>query len=83
MTTDTRDPHESRDPHDTGDVQRARNELAATLGAIEYKLNVPKRTAERVERLRKDNPLALIGIAVAAAAAVGGAVWLVVRSITK
>ncbi|KRC46686.1 hypothetical protein ASE16_14790 [Leifsonia sp. Root227] len=68
---------------DTSDVQRARNELAATLDAIEYKLNVPKRTAERVERLRTDNPLALIGIAVAAAAAVAGVVWLIVRSVSK
>lgn len=68
---------------DTSDVQRARDELATTLNAIEYKLNVPKRTAERVERLRADNPLALIGIAVAAAAAVAGVVWLIVRSLTK
>ncbi|MGJ4845708.1 MULTISPECIES: DUF3618 domain-containing protein [unclassified Leifsonia] len=68
---------------DTSDVQRARNELAATLDAIEYKLNVPKRTAERIERLRTDNPLALVGIAVAAAAAVAGVVWLIVRSVTK
>ena len=68
---------------DTSDVQRARNELAATLDAIEYKLNVPKRTAERIERLRADNPLALIGIAVAAAAAVAGVVWLIVRSVSK
>jgi len=68
---------------DTSDVQRARNELAATLDAIEYKLNVPKRTAERVERLRTDNPLALIGIAVAAAASVAGVVWLIVRSVSK
>lgn len=68
---------------DTSDVQRARNELAATLDAIEYKLNVPKRTVERVERMRKDNPLALIGIAVAAAVAVAGVVWLIVRSTSK
>lgn len=68
---------------DTSDVQRARNELAATLDAIEYKLNVPKRTVERVERMRRDNPLALIGIAVAAAAAVAGVVWLIVRSTSK
>jgi hypothetical protein len=68
---------------DTSDVQRARNELAAALDAIEYKLNVPKRTVERVERMRQDNPLALIGIAVAAAAAVAGVVWLIVRSTSK
>jgi len=60
---------------DRSDVDRARADLAATVDAITYKLNVPKRTAERVRRLRDDNPLALLGIAVAVAVAVGGAVW--------
>ncbi|WP_431279008.1 DUF3618 domain-containing protein [Leifsonia poae] len=65
------------------DVKLARAELAETLDAIEYKLNVPKRTAEKVERLRKENPLALVAIAVTAAAAVAGAVWLIVRGTRK
>jgi hypothetical protein len=61
------------------DVERARADLAATLEAIEYKVNFPKRTSERVRRLRKENPLALVGIAVGAAAAVAGVVWLAIR----
>jgi hypothetical protein len=64
---------------DRSDVVRARAELAATMDAIEYKLNVPKRTAERVQRLRQENPAALAGIAAGAAVAVAGLVWAVVR----
>jgi hypothetical protein len=64
---------------DRSDVDRARAELAAAVEAIEYKLNVPKRTSERVRRLREDNPLALGAIAAAAAAVVAGAVWLTVH----
>ncbi|MFF1876775.1 DUF3618 domain-containing protein [Leifsonia sp. NPDC058230] len=84
MTTDDVKPNGAQ-PKDAPpvDVKRARAELAETLEAIEYKLNVPKRTAERVERLRTENPLVLVGIAVAAAAAVAGAVWLVVRALKK
>jgi hypothetical protein len=68
---------------DRSDVDRARAELAATKDAIEYKLNVPKRTAERVQRLRAENPVALAGIAAGAVAAVAGAVWGVVRLIRR
>jgi hypothetical protein len=41
-------------------------------------LNVPKRASERIQRLRKDNPAALAGLAVGAAVAVAGAVWGIV-----
>ena len=68
---------------DRSDVDRARAELAATMDAIEYKLNVPKRTAERVQRLRAENPVALAGIAVGAVAAVAGAVWGIVRLVRR
>lgn len=68
---------------DRSDVDRARAELAATLDAIEYKLNVPKRTAERIQRLRKENPAALAGIAAGAAVAVAGIVWGVVRLLRR
>lgn len=68
---------------DRSDVDRARAQLAATVDAIEYKLNVPKRTAERVDRLRKENPAALAGIAVAAAVAVAGVVWGVVALVRR
>jgi hypothetical protein len=76
MTTEPNDPQ-------LNEVRRARTELAATLGAIEYKLNVPKRTAEKVQRLRTENPLVLVGIAAGAAAAVAGVVWLIVRAAKK
>ena len=62
-------------------VERARTELAQALDAIEYKLNVPKRAAERLQDLRKNKPLALVGLVVGAAAVVGGAVWFAVRTV--
>ncbi|RDV45798.1 hypothetical protein DOE76_04920 [Leifsonia sp. ku-ls] len=68
---------------DRSDVDRARAELAATIDAIEYKLNVPKRTAERIQRLRKENPAALAGIAAGAAVAAAGIVWGVVRLLRR
>ena len=68
---------------DRSDVDRARAELAATVEAIEYKLNVPKRAAETIDRLRRDNPLALAGIAAGAVAATALAVWGVVRLIRR
>ncbi len=68
---------------DRSDVERARADLAATVDAITYKLNVPKRTAERVQRLRDDNPLALVGLAVGVAVAVGGVVWGIVAAVRR
>ncbi|MGH1549963.1 DUF3618 domain-containing protein [Leifsonia poae] len=68
---------------DRSDVERARAQLAATVDAIEYKLNVPKRTAERIQRLRAENPVALVGIAVGAAVAVAGIVWGVVSLVRR
>jgi Protein of unknown function (DUF3618) len=68
---------------DRSDVERARADLAATVDAITYKLNVPKRTAERVQRLRDDNPLALVGLAVGVAVVVGGAVWGIVAAVRR
>lgn len=68
----------------------ARSELASTLDAIEYKLNVPRQYREitgevtgTLRRLGRDKPLALVGVAAGAAAAagsaVGGIVWAVAR----
>lgn len=68
---------------DRSDVDRARAELAATIDAIEYKLNVPKRTAERIQRLQKENPAALAAISAGVAVAVGGIVWGVVRLVRR
>lgn len=64
---------------DRSDVDRARAELAATLDAIEYKLNAPKRATERVKALATQNPLAFAGVAAGVAVAVGGIVWGIVR----
>lgn len=65
---------------DRSDVERARAELTATIDAIQYRLDVPKRTAERFRRLRDDNPIALLGIALGVAVVVGGAVWGIVAA---
>ncbi|MDQ0577518.1 DUF3618 domain-containing protein [Agromyces albus] len=71
--------------HDNAAAARA--DLVSTLSALEDKLNVPKqfkiKTAEAKVRLRRfadEQPVVAIGVAVAAVAAVGVTVWLVVRA---
>lgn len=70
------------------DIERNRDELAATLDAIEYKLNLPRqaraaaaRAGDRIRLLRDENPAVLAAGAVAVAATVGGLVWLGVRAV--
>jgi hypothetical protein len=72
------------------DATRARADLAQTLDALEYKLNLPKqlRYRSRLARVRlrtlgEENPLALAGIAVAAAITAGVAVWLGVKAVQR
>lgn len=65
---------------DRTDVQRLRAELATTIDAIEYKLNLPKRVSGRLRQLRSENPIALYGMIAGAVAAIGGAVWFIVRA---
>ena len=66
-------------PPDPGqDAKRLRHELAATLGAIEDRLNIPKRLRRGIRRMSRENPLALAAIGVASAAGVAGAVWAAV-----
>ena len=67
--------------------QQARADFSATLDALEDKLNVPKQVGRRVElakrnfrRFADERPAAAIASAVGVAAAVGLAVWLVVRA---
>jgi hypothetical protein len=56
---------------------RARRELAASLDAIEDKLNVPKRVAAAYRR----NPLVVIGVGIGVAAAAAGLIaWAVVAN---
>jgi hypothetical protein len=70
---DERAARSSGDP--AADVAAARAELAATLDAIQDKLNVPK----RIRAAAHENPLGLAAVGVGAAAALAGAVWLLVR----
>jgi hypothetical protein len=69
------------------DADAARSEVASTLDAIEYKLNIPKqvkingrRLSFALHRLGDENPTALGGVAAAAAVAVGGIVWWGIRA---
>lgn len=61
----------------------ARAELAATLDALEDKLNLPKQAKATYERLRTQNPGALVAGAAGAAAALGLGVWAIVRAVVK
>ncbi|MCU1636078.1 MAG: hypothetical protein JWQ68_1317 [Cryobacterium sp.] len=72
------------------DAVRARAELASTLDAIEYKLNLSRQlsTANRrvstsLHELGEDNPAGLIGVALGAGAAVGAAVALCIRAFQR
>jgi ElaB/YqjD/DUF883 family membrane-anchored ribosome-binding protein len=65
---------------DRSGIEQARADLAATIDAIQYKVDVPARAAERYRKLRDENPLALVGLAVGVAVVVGGAVWGIVAA---
>ncbi|NNC12677.1 DUF3618 domain-containing protein [Planctomonas sp. JC2975] len=56
------------------DVAAARAELAATLDALQDKLNVPK----RVRIAAEENPIGLGAVALGVVAAIAGAVWLAI-----
>ncbi|HEX5858644.1 MAG TPA: hypothetical protein VFY91_11105 [Microbacterium sp.] len=71
-------------------VESARAELKAALMAIEVKANVPKRltlaTDEGVRKAKifaRREPAAAVAAVVGLAAAVGAAVWAVVRAYTR
>ena len=72
------------------EAARARVELAQTLDAIEYKLNLPRRVrvrsrlvTARLGELGEKNPLALAGIVLGAASAAVGAVWLAAKALQR
>ncbi|SEB50177.1 hypothetical protein SAMN04489806_0881 [Paramicrobacterium humi] len=67
----------------TPSTAEARAQLTAALDAIEDKLNLPKQAKARLEKLRIDNPTALIAGAAGAAAALGLGVWAIVRAVVK
>jgi hypothetical protein len=72
------------------EARLARAELAGTLDAIEYKLNIPRQCREagqrisaRLHKLGDESPLALAGVALGAATAAGAAVWLGVKAVLR
>lgn len=56
-------------------VRAARADLVATLDAIQDKFNVSK----RIRIATEENPLGLAAVGIGVAAAIAGAVWLIVR----
>jgi hypothetical protein len=90
MSTDQNDsPAENKSKTELrAEAEHARVVLADTLDAIEYKLNVPKqvkingrRFTLGLHRLGEENPSALAGIALGAAAVVGTCVWFGVKAV--
>ena len=90
MSTDQNDsPAENKSKTELrAEAEHARVVLADTLDAIEYKLNVPKqvkingrRFTVGLHRLGEENPSALAGIALGAAAVVGTCVWFGVKAV--
>jgi hypothetical protein len=71
-----RDAEKGKESSPAADVAAARAELAATLDALQDKLNLPK----RIRTAARENPAGLAAAAGVAAAALTGVVWLVVRS---
>ena len=74
----------------TDPVLRAREELKATLAAIEVKAHVPRRLSEKIDDTvekartfqRRSPALAAVAV-VAGAAAIGAVVWGLVRAYTR
>jgi hypothetical protein len=68
-------------------ARAARDELAATLGMLEERLNVPRRLARatartklRIQRFSEEQPGTAMTVVAGVAVAVGVGVWLVVRA---
>lgn len=71
-------------------VASARAELKAALAAIEVKGNVPRRiekasarAAVKARHFADRNPVGAIAAAVALAAVVGSAVWVIARAVSR
>lgn len=60
---------------ESSEADRLRKDLAATLDAIEYKLNLPKRAAEKVRSVRREKPGVFSALAVGTLGVVAAAVW--------
>ena len=74
-----RDAEKGKGSSPAAEVAAARAELAATLDALQDKLNVPK----RIRIAAEENPLGLAAVGAALAAAVAGGVWLAVRILRR
>jgi len=82
MSTETSDVAVSQDRSLADlrkDAHAARLELATTLDAVEYKLDVKR----QLRLLGLENPPALLGVALAAGLASGGVVWLALKAILR
>jgi len=87
-TTDDAKPA-SKSTHELrSEATAARAQLALTLDAIEYKLNVPKRLRDRerlarrrLHKLGEENPTALLGVALGSALAIGAVVWFALKTV--
>ncbi|WP_374312814.1 hypothetical protein [Microbacterium sp.] len=71
-------------------VEKARAELKAALAAIEVKANIPRRLSvtiddsiEKAQAFSQRSPTLAAAAVLAAAAAVGAAVWAFVRSYSR
>lgn len=71
-------------------VASARAELKAALAAIEQKANVPRRVEQASQRglvraraFARRNPAGAVLAVVGVAAAVGGAVWVIARAVSR
>jgi hypothetical protein len=88
MTTDRPRPTGPRSRTELKlDIQHTREEIAATLDALEAKLNVRRRARDgiadlrrRIRRTADEDPLLLVAVGVGAVVVVGGVVWAVARS---
>ena len=84
-TISTYSPQELREH-----LARTRAELAATLDAVEEKVNIPKRldkaalrTKAKLRRMRQENPAALAAITAGVLALAGVIVYAGYRSLTR
>lgn len=74
----------------TDPVLSARAELKAALAAIEVKGNIPRRVekasirgAAKARAFADRNPIGAVAGVVAAAAVIGGAVWVLARALSR
>ena len=88
MTTDRPRPTGPRSRTELKlDIRHTREEIAATLDALEAKLDVRRRAADgiadlrrRIRRTADEDPLLLVAVGVGVVVVAGGVVWAVARA---